>query len=565
MSLKTKIQTLKQHLAEVFDDDLHTRRWHNIADWCIIGMILLSTAEIFLSTFDLDPSLRRVLFWVDIFTLAFFTVEVSLRIWVAPLVNPAYKGWRGRLRYCFSFHGFLDIAATYPFYLQWLIPFPISWLKVLRMSRTVRLFRISRYMKSWRLLTDTIHEKRRELLVSMQFLLIVTFILSLILFFCEHDEQPEAYSNGFTSVMWAFAQYIGDPGGFGDTPPVTVMGRVIACIVGLLGIAIVAVPAGILGAGFTEAIEKENSKTQLAENAEKLRKMFERKLDRPTGYQIMKPYRTFSDIKARMGMTEGEIIEAAGETPGYRVINLSETFPIDKNPQDQLAVEHFIVNRPYGAMIDRGSKMTIVAPSSYIDTATGFFPYYLALIGGFNFISREFGEYAPVRSFYLCNDGEPAQGEEEYFEDLRKLTDRPDAWTLTFLIASGGNEPEYPTQIHFTTGTKKGDESIGDLIADKETFRKFYDDLAAHLKENFGLEIDNGRYHDSTNPRIFWRKKGMADGRNNIIVRMAWSAALWDPRRIAFAREMAETINRDLLGLPGNPEVPELKEKKIGY
>ncbi|MDE5628153.1 MAG: hypothetical protein K2I69_01170 [Muribaculaceae bacterium] len=57
-----KLQKFKEQLAEVFDDNLHTRRWHNIADYLIIGMILLSTVEIFLSTFDVHPVLRRVLF-----------------------------------------------------------------------------------------------------------------------------------------------------------------------------------------------------------------------------------------------------------------------------------------------------------------------------------------------------------------------------------------------------------------------------------------------------------------------------------------------------------------------
>lgn len=557
--------TLKQHLAAVFDDDLHTRKWHNVADYIIIAMILLSTFEIFLSTFDIDPTLRQVLFWVDIVTLIFFTVEVSLRIWVAPVVNPKYKGWKGRLKYCFSFHGFIDVISTYPFYLQWLIPFPIAWIKALRMSRTVRLFRVSRYMKSWRLLTEAIKEKRRELLISMQFLLIITFILSLMLFYTEHDAQPDVYHNGFSSVLWAFAQYIGDPGGFGDAPPITVFGKVIACIVGLLGIAIVAVPAGILGAGFTETIEKEAAKTKLSENADKLRSMFERKLDRPTGFQVVKPYCTLNSIQARMGMTEADVIEAANETPGFRIVNLAETIPVDKNPTDRLAVEHFQANRPYGMLIDRNSPFTIVAPSNYIDPCSGYFAYYLAAIGGFNYISREIGQFAPARSFYLCKDGEPSEGEKEYFDDLRKLISRPDAWTLTYLIASGGNEPEYPTQLHFTTGAAKGDETVGDLIADKDTYRRFYDDFATLLKSDYSLEADNGRYHDSSNQSIFWRAKGMTHGCNHIILRMAWSVALWDSRRLAIARDLADAINRDILGRPGNPANPELSVKRMGY
>ena len=110
-----QLDKLKLNLARVFDDNLHTQQWHNIVDWLIIFIILLSTAEIFISTFDIDPQLRRILWWVDVITLIFFTIEVALRIWVAPVINPKYKGLKGRIKYCFTFYGALDILSTFPF------------------------------------------------------------------------------------------------------------------------------------------------------------------------------------------------------------------------------------------------------------------------------------------------------------------------------------------------------------------------------------------------------------------------------------------------------------------
>ena len=124
-----QLDKLKLNLARVFDDNLHTQQWHNIVDSIIIFIILLSTAEIFISTFDIDPQLRRILWWVDVITLIFFTIEVALRIWVAPVINPKYKGLKGRIKYCFTFYGALDILSTFPFYLQWIIPLPVSAFK----------------------------------------------------------------------------------------------------------------------------------------------------------------------------------------------------------------------------------------------------------------------------------------------------------------------------------------------------------------------------------------------------------------------------------------------------
>ena len=206
--MSRRIDRFKEQLARALDDNLHTRQWHNIVDWLIIAMILISTAEIFLSTLDLAPEVRRILWIVDIVCLVFFLIEVTARIWVAPLVDPKYSGWKGRLKYCFSFHGFVDVISTYPFFLGFFLPLPFQTLRLLRLTRVMRVMRLSRYSRGFSLFTNAMREKRHELLVSLQFLVIITIILSFLLYFFEHDAQPEVYDSGFASVMWSFAQYI---------------------------------------------------------------------------------------------------------------------------------------------------------------------------------------------------------------------------------------------------------------------------------------------------------------------------------------------------------------------
>lgn len=565
------ITAVKQKVARALDDNLHTRQWHNIVDWLIVGMILISTTEIFLSTFDLDPGLRRVLWWVDIITLIFFTVEVSLRIWVAPVINPKYKGLKGRLRYCFTFYGAIDVLSTFPFYLQWIFPLPVGAFKMLRTARVVRTMRIGRYSKSFNLLSNAIREKRRELIVSMQFLIVITMILSLVLFFAEHEAQPDVYKNGFISVIWAFAQYIGDPGQFADTPPITGVGRIIACIVGLLGIAIVAVPAGILGAGFTEALEKEAKKQEIDTNIAKLHNAFQRKLDRPTGYQIVKPFQTLTYIQARLGMKEDEIIDAvnAGKGHRFRLINTGDTIPPSRQANHQVAVEHFVTNRSYGLCIDRGSEVTIVSPSSAVDPGTGFFAFYLALIGGFNYISREEGERVPYKSVFIDNPSDRPEEYEAFVADLKELVNKhPGGWTFTILVSSGGLEPEYPTHIHFGVGGPKGQDDIEitdehTLVKDMAAYRRLYRDTEKELSQQFGLKIDHQRYHTTANPKIIYRAEKLDDC-NHVIIRIEWNKILWDENRMALCKTLAELISRNILGKE-IPNTPALKTKAIGY
>ena len=380
-----RIKQFKHQLGRVFDTNLETKQWGNYVDYTIVGLIVLSTLSVFISTFDISESWERVLHVIDVVTVIIFTIEVSLRIWTADELSPKYHGFWGRVRYCLTFYGMIDILSTYTFYLALFLPLPYQVLKSLRVVRVLRIFR---YMRSFRLLQQAITSKSKEILISLQFLLVVTLMLSFVLFFYEHEAQPETFNNGMTSVMWAFAQYIGDPGQFAETPPVTPVGQAVAFAVGILGIALFAIPAGLVGAGFSETLEEEVHKETIKKNTEKMFNAFERKLDRPTGFQIVPQHLSICDLQARIGLKVGDILDVVDEVDNFRLINLATTQTIDERPQDKLAVEHFIVNKPYGYYINRGSKVTIISPSSLADAAIGNFSYYLAMIGGFNYVSE---------------------------------------------------------------------------------------------------------------------------------------------------------------------------------
>ena len=563
----TRTELFKKKLARVFDNDLSTVQWKNVVDYIIIGLIVISTLAIFISTFNLSPLCEHIVSVVDNITVITFTIEVTLRIWAADEISPKYKGFWGRIRYCCTFYGFIDVISTYTFYVSLFFPIPYSVFKSLRVLRLLRIFR---YMRSFRLLHKALKSKSEEMIVSLQFLIVVTLMLSFILFFYENAAQPDVYNNGFISVVWAFAQYIGDPGGFADTPPVTFIGRIIACIIGLLGIALFAVPAGLVGAGFTEVMDDEKHKSKIKSDISKLKLVFERKLDRPTGFQIVPQHLSICDIQARMGMKTDDIFDAVEESDSFRLINLAVTQTIDEHPQDKLAVEHFIMNRPYGCCIDRGSKVTIVSVSSLADPCIGNFSYYLAQIGGFNYISREKGKLRPYRSYYSFAD---RYNHEEnlplFMEDLERLTSREGSWTLTALVASGANEPTYPTIFHFSAGGTKGDERFeGEnlVVKDMAAYRAFYEDVTAELSEKYEMASDHQRYHNVSNPNLLVRKFQEGKGsRNNIILRIAWSACLWDSRRIAIAKTLADAINKHFESDKVKEYDPELKVKKSGY
>ena len=562
----SKIQKIKESLNRVFDGDLCPKQWETYAEYGIIVLIVLSTVAVFASTFNVSPQCERVLNFVDKFTVVFFTIEVTLRIWCADLLNKKYKGFWGRVKYCFSFYGMIDILSTYTYYLSLIVPLPYA---ILKSFRVVRLLRVFRYMRSFRLLREAFVSKAREMLISLQVLVIVTLMLSFALYFYEHAAQPEVYNNGLRSVIWAFAQYVRNPG-IVNALPITLEGRVIAFFIGLLGVALFAVPSGLVGAGFSEAMRKDLHKEKTKKNIEKLKLAFERKLDRPTGFQVVPQHLSVCDIQARMELKPDDIYDAVAASNEFRLVNIAVTQTIDEHPQDKLAVEHFVTNRPYGCCIDRGSKVTIVSPSSLVDPCMGYFSYYIALIGGFNFISREVGRLRPYRSFYAFNDRNTHEEHLSlYMEDLEMLTSRERSWTLTLLASSGANEPNYPTMFHFSAGGAKGDERFeGDnlIVQDMTAYRAFYEDLSEELKNKFGLASDHQRYHSVTSQQIFARKYSEGRGsKNNIVLRVAWSACLWDSRRIAITKTIADVLNRHFDDGLHKVYPEDLEMKKCGF
>ena len=564
-----RTQEFKKGLARVFDDNLHTKQWHNYVDYAIIGLILLSTAEIFISTFPISATAEKWMKGIDWFTQIFFTIEVSLRIWTADEIDPKYKGFWGRVKYCFSFYGLIDFLATYPFWFSFIVPLPVTALKslrIMRLFRIARMFRIFRYMKAFRFLGTAVKSKKTEMLVSLQFLLITTIVLSLLLYIVEHDANPEMIGDAWKAFVWAFAKYIGDPGKVADLPIVTTAGNIIAFIVGILGIAIFAVPIGLIGSGFTEAIEEQQKEEEIKNNVDKLHRAFERKQDPPTLFQVVPMFLSVVDIQARMGMTQEAIFEAVNASGDFRVFNMAATIPADQNPQDRLAVEHFVVNRPYGCFIDRGSRVTIVSPASMIDPMVGNFSYYLAKIGGFNFVSRELGEVRPYKSFYLAASfDEP--GQPEFMADINELTSREGAWCVTILSASGTNEPEYPEVVHIGYGGGRGESALDApnlFIHDIEKADAIFTGIESTLQNDFGWKAERQMRHKSDNAKVYLRHLPSVDTMNAFILRIAWSAMSRDTRRIKMAQAIADILHNELEP-DRQVDRSELKIKNIGY
>lgn len=209
----------------------------------------------------IEPSVSSVKFKMvlrifEIFSIIIFTIEYLLRFWVADLYYPEKPKWKARLRYVFTGMAIIDLLAILPFYIPFVIRIDLRALRVLRIFRLFRLFKANRYSNSMRKVFLVIKDRSSELISSVIVVLTLMIMASTIMFNIENAAQPEKFASIFDSMWWATATLT--TVGYGDIYPITVLGRILAAVIALLGIGIVAIPTGIIASGFMERFHKKN-------------------------------------------------------------------------------------------------------------------------------------------------------------------------------------------------------------------------------------------------------------------------------------------------------------------
>lgn len=229
-------------------------------DIFIITLIVLNLVTIIVETFKLPDAARNGIITFELVSVIIFSIEYLLRVWTADMLYPQLSPLKARLKYMRSFMAIIDLLSILPIYLPLLIPLDLRILRILRLGRLLRILKINRYTHALGMILRVFKEKKAQLISSMLVVGLLLIIASVLMYNIESAVQPDAFSNALETMWWAVATLT--TVGYGDIYPVTAAGKVLATIIAFLGIGMVAVPTGIITAGFSEMINKDKEKEE---------------------------------------------------------------------------------------------------------------------------------------------------------------------------------------------------------------------------------------------------------------------------------------------------------------
>ena len=237
-------------------------------DFLSIAALVLNLFSAFAITYKyMEEHYKALLLGIEAVTTFFFAVDYVLRLLSANELYPKDKESVAVRKYILSFTGIVDLVSFLPYYFSVFFPvfFPAGTavFRLFRVARILRLFRINSYYDQLNVITEVISRKKQQLMASVFIILILMMAASLCMYSVEHEAQPEVFKNAFSGIWWSASTLLTI--GYGDIYPVTIMGKIFAIIIAFLGVGMVAIPTGIISAGFVEQFQRLKDIGEFAE------------------------------------------------------------------------------------------------------------------------------------------------------------------------------------------------------------------------------------------------------------------------------------------------------------
>ena len=256
----TAVRSRSQHIQRRVFEILDGAVLDGASKACEIFIATLVVANVLAiileSMHDLHEAYAAYFHMFDLVSVVVFSIEYALRVWSygQKYAQEAGSSWRGRKEYLFSAFGLVDFLSTVPFYLQ--LIFPGADLRVLRMFRLLRIFKLSRYNSAMDDMFEAIKSEKDSFSSALFLLLISCLLFSSLIYIIEGQDQPEVFPSIPAAMHWFILTIIS---GWGNVDPVTYLGVVLVVVTQVLAIALAAILTGVVATAYTAQVQRREA------------------------------------------------------------------------------------------------------------------------------------------------------------------------------------------------------------------------------------------------------------------------------------------------------------------
>lgn len=370
----------KRIIIDILDDDFWGSQVSILGNSVIIVTILVSTFDYILSSGTGGTLVINS--FIEGFVIALFTAEYLLRILFSPSL-----GFATRASYLFSFYGIIDVLSLTPLLLDVL---SLPMLGGLGALRILRLWRVARYIPSFNVISNAFNARKEDILTSLLGVMLLSLTLSALMFHYESAYAQCSFNNILEVFVWSIGKYTGDYGSIAEITPISEMGKIIATINGLLGIALFAVPAGLLASAFIEQLEEKRHKQIIDERIGSISRHFEKKTGggKDFKFDAFPRFASLDFLQVKFLLSEQEIMETIRESKNLRFRALKSK--PENAFSDIRIVESFQTNCSYGfRQFNEESKLVLINAIGENERGISHLAYTLAAGLNVNYIARE--------------------------------------------------------------------------------------------------------------------------------------------------------------------------------
>jgi voltage-gated potassium channel len=280
------------HTLEPYGENNQVGRWF---DWFLILLIVCNVIAVMAETVpEIKSEFEAELFWFEVVSVVIFTMEYIARVWVCVLERQRDVNQHSdsvyRMKFMLRPVSVIDLLAILPFYLSVFISVD---LRVLRLLRLTRMLKLGRYSSSMQTLNRVIANEYRVLIAALAIMMMIMIVAATGMYYLERHAQPEHFGSIPQALWWSVITL--STVGYGDVTPVTTFGRFFSGVFILVGVAIFALPAGILASSFSEQMSQKRDKFR-----KRILQMF------ASGQMAITKPEDFEYIRKRLGLTHEE-------------------------------------------------------------------------------------------------------------------------------------------------------------------------------------------------------------------------------------------------------------------